>query len=735
MHPLTFLINTHFAVYSFHLKLLSIKTAMQARIWHILFSLWAFASFGQPAFDVKKLKNPKKYGPEIAASMKERLVYEYKPTAGKKAIWIPNDLRSSTFANPLPYLKIKDSILPYRVDIVYSRYPVIDSVYNEFYGLLCNRLLRTFELDADLNDADIVFTKVLQTHCISDQQVDSLFHGIVVWYNLPEKAKPIKPGTENSKEISVPQTGLIETRVYLENIKTSGALSDSVLAAISGKSQAEQLKIIKTYLEGQVQNTGTAVPLSQRSQQELFMYKRQVAEFLKNNPFADSVVWKVMERHPEWTNAIVVNDWTGSMYGYGAQIIHWHLNNYKVSGVKQVTLFNDGDRKSQWEKVLGETGGIYTSDANDVNKIINLFNLVRMNGSGGDRPENDIEALLSAMNSYPDAEEIILIADNYACVRDIELSEKINKPIKVIVCGYVPELGVNPHLAYLAKTSGGGLYTLKEDIEDLKVELGNRGEIKEHKDKRYKLLEMACSMPEGTELKVGKDAFRTYYNLDSATLEAPKVRKLNLAKQQLMNVPKSIAKMELLYELNLTGNQINKVPSKLYKLKNLSSLNLEDNQINALPKGFTKVRGLEYLNLKKNKLSTLSPFFESMYYTKQLIVAQNQLTNLTGINELKNLKVLDASENQITEIPVEFSQLKALQVLNLSGNQLKALPRNFTGLSKLEELNLSNNSLGSLPPYLYRLRKLKVLNLEGNPLSEKEIYRIKQELPNVSIYF
>merc|ERR1711916_415263 len=43
--------------------------------------------------------------------------------------------------------------------------------------------------------------------------------------------------------------------------------------------------------------------------------------------FEDSVVFNAFNRNPEWNDMLIVKDWTGSMYDYGAQAILWHRLN------------------------------------------------------------------------------------------------------------------------------------------------------------------------------------------------------------------------------------------------------------------------------------------------------------------------------------------------------------------------------------------------------------------------
>ena len=694
---------------------------------------------GQTKFNLQKLKNPKKYGPEVKAQMKELLVYEYQVSKGKHAVFLKNGLRSSQFISPKLWLQIKDTVYPYRVDIVYSRYPVKNGIYSEIYPLLCNRLQRTFELDPELNDTSIKFRTILQTHTDNDEQVDKLFHGVVIWYRTPsEEADGETDSNEVQQELVQTERGsqsstvdLIET---IRSLRDNSLLNDSMRSVLDGKTIDMQKRLIQEYLAKSLLIKNN-IPLSERTPLEMMQFKRQVSEYLKNNPFSDSVVWKVFDRHPEWIDALAINDWTGSMYGYGAQVLHWHLNNYKHSGLRYLSLFNDGDNKTTAQKVIGETGGIYSAEASDIPSILSLFNLVRINGGGGDRPENDVEAILSSMERYPNHKEIILIADNYACIRDIELAYKIKKPVRVIVCGYDKTFGVNPHLAYLAKITNGGLYTLTSDLENLRLELAERGEILHNKDNRFVVSPMNCLPKTIFELNYGKESFITYTNLDSAIANKSSIRKLDLSHKNLQLSPKKIGQMKQLLSLNLGSNNLKKLPNHVKNLQQLKEIDLSKNQLSQLPPGFYKLKYLEVVLLQHNLLEDIDKFYRQGFYVKRLDISHNNLAQINGLNQLKNLKYAQLSHNKISELPLEINQLKKLVSLDLSNNQLLYLPRTIIGLIKLEELNLENNQLGSLPPNLNKLRKLKSLNLAGNPIGEKEKERIRNQLPLVEINF
>ena len=707
-----------------------------------LFILVPTLLLGQTKFIPAHLENPKKYGPSVAAGFKQTLVYEYQVQEGKHALFLENGLRSAQFVNPKDWLNIRDSVYPYRVDIVYSRYPIREGEYHEIFPLLCNRLKHLFELDPAFNDAGFEWNTVLQTHCDNDNQVKDLFHGIVIWYRTPQEEnlynQDVFPSEENS-ELPVnkahQQGSFADYASDIESVKNSESVSDSLRQILKDKALDEQRNLLKKYFEKEI-IPGSTIKLAEISPQDLNLYQRQVQLFLKNNPFSDSVVWKVFDRHPEWRDVAVVNDWTGSMYGYGAQVVHWHITNYKSTPIRYLTLFNDGDRKLTTQKKIGETGGIYSAESADIPQIIKLFNLVRINGSGGDRPENDIEAILETQKRFPDLKEIVLIADNYACVRDIELATQISKPVKVIICGYNPDFGVNPNLVYLAKITNGGIYTLENDFENLMVGTGKNGEIKGSKENRFKVSQMDCrSIEDMVFLKVKKEEIPVYTELEKAKAESLKVRKLDLHGKSLTEIPPEIFKMEHIYYLNLSNNGLKQLPKKLRKLPVLAELDLSDNKVKKLPKKFSDIKNLESLNISNNQFQILNPFFESFFSMKFLDASNNLVSDISDLGSLRNIISLNLSNNRIKEIPLGISYLKRLKNLDLSNNQVYALPKGFVSLNKLEELNLENNQLGSLPPYLYRLKKLKSINLAGNNLSEKEKDRIRKELPLVQILF
>lgn len=197
---------------------------------------------------------------------------------------------------------------------------------------------------------------------------------------------------------------------------------------------------------------------------------RQVRDIVNGNiPFADSVVFRTFERNPDWEDMLVVNDWTGSMYPYGAQAVLWHrINMRQQPRISHFAFFNDGDLLPDELKTIGQTGGIYLTPADSLVQIARTMKEVMVSGYGGDDPENDLEAVWHAIQEVKSYGQIVLIADNKSGVRDMSLLDQYSfPPIKIVLCGAQKGVPVHPDYLAIARKTGGSIHTIEEDIENL----------------------------------------------------------------------------------------------------------------------------------------------------------------------------------------------------------------------------------------------------------------------------
>ncbi len=335
---------------------------------------------------------------------------EYNKVTDSTTVFLENGYALSPIKNDTlwPLKNINYAVT--EINLIYTKYPVDKHLWRTDYRkLLTDRLKELFSLDSTLNSDNIEWGIVLQTNCKNEKQAMELPHGIEIVYDI------------------IPAT--TQTVTTGENIQAVQSI-DSI---------TQVQKIIKA--------------------------EKQIGKFIKQvDVKTDSIIDKVFGRHTEWKKSLVVIDWTGSMQGFGAELMLWHTQNFKTSGIKNMVVFNDGledkNRKS------GNLRGVYFVDALDLNKVVKL-----MKRAGTERflhnetEENDVQAILAGIDKYKDFDELILIGDNRSCIKDFCLACKINVPVRIILCG--TEKGVNPAYVNLAYKTKGSVHTIENDIYDL----------------------------------------------------------------------------------------------------------------------------------------------------------------------------------------------------------------------------------------------------------------------------
>jgi len=140
---------------------------------------------------------------------------------------------------------------------------------------------------------------------------------------------------------------------------------------------------------------------------------------------------------------------------------------------------------------------------------------------------------------------------------------------------------------------------------------------------------------------------------------------------------------------NLTSTQIDNT-QPVQKPQTNKKLDLSNRNLQKIPEYVFNQKGLEELN-----------------------VSGNQLTGAiqTEIRQLQNLKILNASNNQMTGVPAEIGQLQNLQVLDLSNNQLTGLPYELGNLQNLKILNISGNNYSKLDLSIIQEKLPKSINI------------------------
>ena len=202
---------------------------------------------------------------------------------------------------------------------------------------------------------------------------------------------------------------------------------------------------------------------------------------INTSNLTDSSILKILDR-TKWEKTTIVGDVTGSMYRYTAQLLLWVKTNPIGSLSKNFVFFNDGDNMPDKDKKLGSTGGIYFKACNSYAEVENLLRTTMLKGAGGDYPENNIEALLRAEEAFPNTDFQVMIADNWAPIKDKVLWKNLKKPVRIVVCG-ATEFNVSIDYLNLARITKGSIHLMETDMYNL------------------------SALKEGEILKVGKNSF------------------------------------------------------------------------------------------------------------------------------------------------------------------------------------------------------------------------------------
>lgn len=267
----------------------------------------------------------------------------------------------------------------------------------------------------------------------------------------------------------------------------SQALSSHVRWCITKQTECQSDSSAKLMFHGLVfYYEQISIPTLSQNDTSAWISARQTVDNIMNGiqSLEDSLVFNVLEKQ-NFKNMLVVTDWTGSMYPYGAQVLKWQQMHEGKNAIKGYVLFNDGNRLPDYRKRIGGTGGVYYVKSDSLAKIQRMMSIVAKLGGGGDIQENNLEAVWKGMRICKGWTDIVMIADNNAPVRDMVLLAKITVPIHIILCGVTETSGIHPNYLEIARISKGSISLMGETLNDLST--WKEGETKLLYGKKYKM--------------------------------------------------------------------------------------------------------------------------------------------------------------------------------------------------------------------------------------------------------
>ena len=168
----------------------------------------------------------------------------------------------------------------------------------------------------------------------------------------------------------------------------------------------------------------------------------------------------------------------------------------------------------------------------------------------------------------------------------------------------------------------------------------------------------------------------------------------NVYKNGVTTLPPEIKELKNLKVLNLTkAFEFTTLPPEIGQLPKLERLQMALAAISEIPKEICNLRTLKYLNISANQISTLPPEIGRLTTLEELDIHSTSITTLPdSICNLVNLKSLDISYLQhLTKLPDKIGNLTNLEYLNLFGDDIRTLPKSMSKMKKLRSLNVYDN--------------------------------------------
>jgi hypothetical protein len=161
-----------------------------------------------------------------------------------------------------------------------------------------------------------------------------------------------------------------------------------------------------------------------------------------------------------------VVDVTGSMAPYTGQVLALLKTRPELATDHYFSFFNDGNGAPEILKRVGNSGGVYTVKTAHFDTIYQTMERAMRAGTGGDLPENNIEAILRTIKQWPSVDSILMLADAQAPVKDLQILNFVNKPVHLVLCGDISKI-IPIDYVRIAKSTLGIIITNEGEIRDL----------------------------------------------------------------------------------------------------------------------------------------------------------------------------------------------------------------------------------------------------------------------------
>ena len=156
---------------------------------------------------------------------------------------------------------------------------------------------------------------------------------------------------------------------------------------------------------------------------------------------------------------------------------------------------------------------------------------------------------------------------------------------------------------------------------------------------------------------------------------------------------------------------------KDYYDEKTSVLKLEGLGLKDIPQEVFNLKDIKALSLSRNEIVNIPHEIVHLSKLEDLLLDNNKIVELPdSICDLSFLQNIRLSNNPLRKLPECFGALRNLKYLEIANCHLQSLPNSIANCSALESLHLQNNRLHNVPIEFHKLGNINDLYLDNNPI-------------------
>lgn len=181
-----------------------------------------------------------------------------------------------------------------------------------------------------------------------------------------------------------------------------------------------------------------------------------------------------------------------------------------------------------------------------------------------------------------------------------------------------------------------------------------------------------------------------------------------------------------LRKLSFSENpELQEIPHYIFNITELTELHMKGCNIANIGIGMSRLTQLRILNLSNNKLTEFPRGILDLVNLVYLYISSNNsITSIpNGIGNLKELIDFIIHNCNITgKLPNNLCKLEKLKTLILNDNKITEIPEQIGNLRSLRNLQLKNNNIINLPNSICNLKQLNILIISENHLKSLPVF-------------